>query len=103
MSTVTTPAEEKQGRQARERLFQIRFVIEGVSYAVIPLTDTDPRVAVKAYRMKRTDARGKVAASYDVRLSPEGHVTCECKGFLRWGRCKHVRTLQAAGMLGGGG
>jgi hypothetical protein len=23
----------------------------------------------------------------------DGHHTCECRGFLRWGRCKHVKAL----------
>jgi hypothetical protein len=30
---------------------------------------------------------------YDVLLSEDGRHTCECDGFLRWGRCKHILTL----------
>ena len=32
--------------------------------------------------------------TYHVNLSPDGH-SCECKGFGRWGRCKHVEGLAA--------
>lgn len=31
---------------------------------------------------------------YDVHLSDEGH-TCECRGFLRHGHCKHIHSLVA--------
>jgi hypothetical protein len=34
------------------------------------------------------------AAVYDVCLNGE-QSTCECKGFLRWNRCKHVAGLTA--------
>ena len=98
MTSLTTPAAPKQRRQ-RPRLFKIRFVIEGLTYAVVPLRDLDPAVATKGYRVQRTDPAAKETSSYDVRLTPEGHVECECKGFLRWRHCKHVRTLVAAGML----
>ena len=40
-------------------------------------------------------------AVYHVNLSPGGD-TCECKGFLKWGHCKHVeglKALRAAGKL----
>jgi hypothetical protein len=33
-------------------------------------------------------------ASYDVLLDPErGHHSCECKGFYRYGYCRHVTGL----------
>jgi hypothetical protein len=32
-------------------------------------------------------------AGYDVLLSPDGRHSCECDGFLRWGRCKHILSL----------
>jgi hypothetical protein len=96
MSTSTTSA---NGKQAKQRTFTITFHIEGVSYSVWPLRDVDPTVAARAYRMIRRDQQGKAQAVYDIRLSPEGHITCECRGFLRWGHCKHIKTLQAAGML----
>jgi hypothetical protein len=49
--------------------------------------------------MTRRDGEGQDALSYDIRLSPDGFVECECKGYLRWQHCKHVRTLQAMGCL----
>jgi hypothetical protein len=97
-ASCTTPAERRQ-RPQRQRIFRCTFHIEGMDYRVRPLPDIDATVAVKAYRMTRDDELGKLAACYDIRLSPEGHIECECKGFLRWKHCKHVRTLQAMGCL----
>ena len=97
-ATCTTPAPRRQ-RPQRQRLFRCTFHIEGMDYHVWPLADIDATVAVKAYRMTRHDEQGKVAACYDIRLSPAGFIECECKGFLRWKHCKHVRTLQAMGCL----
>ena len=42
-----------------------------------------------------------IIAVYDVRLTPEGHIECDCPGHTRWGRCRHRQTLQAAGLLPG--
>jgi hypothetical protein len=54
-------------------------------------------VAQAAYRFhKLTDGQDV----YDVRLSPAGHVECDCPGCTYHGEpCKHVKTLAAAGML----
>ncbi len=84
------------------KFFRIEFHITSNGgtdiYGVVPLGGIDPSVARKAYRFhKRT---GKERISYDVSVDPKGHVQCECKGFLRWGHCKHIKTLKAAGMLG---
>ena len=38
--------------------------------------------------------RGDGDERYHVHLSEEGHA-CECKGFLRWNRCKHVGAVVA--------
>jgi hypothetical protein len=32
---------------------------------------------------------------YHVRINPPQDSSCECLGFLRWGRCKHVLGLTA--------
>jgi hypothetical protein len=74
-----------------QRCFRITFHIGEDDYLLIPLA-TDPAVARKAFRFtKQTSDR----ASYDVRVDNEG-LHCECLGFLRWGHCKHIQTLQAA-------
>lgn len=71
------------------------FLIRNMSYAVVAL-DADPRVARKAFRLTK---QGGDHASYDVHLDEHGP-HCECLGFLRWSRpCKHIRTLQDAGMI----
>jgi hypothetical protein len=41
-------------------------------------------------------------AVYHVHLSDDGAATCECKGHLRWGHCKHgesILALRKAGKL----
>ena len=69
--------------------------IEKTEYLVIPLTP-DPRVASKAYRLIK---QGGDEAAYDVHVNEHG-AHCECLGFLRWNKpCKHIRVLQAAGII----
>jgi hypothetical protein len=86
-------------RSRRKRVFRCTFSIEGIEYTVHPIVGVDATVAVKAYRMTRRNRDGNPADSYDIRLSPAGFVECDCKGFLRWNHCRHVRTLQALGCL----
>jgi hypothetical protein len=43
-----------------------------------------------AYRLEKFAVDG--GGSYDVDLAAP---SCECKGFLRWGHCKHVESLTA--------
>jgi hypothetical protein len=75
--------------------FRITFNIRDTDYAVMPL-EPDPAVASKAYRLTKQGGDG---ACYDVHLDEYGP-HCECLGFLRWNKpCKHIRTLQVAGML----
>jgi hypothetical protein len=45
----------------------------------------------RAFRLTKQEEDGE---SYDVMLSGE-HSSCECKGWLRWKRCKHRDSLQA--------
>ncbi len=81
---------------AAVKSFTITFHIGPDEYAVVPL-HPDPAVARKAYRLRK---RTGDEAVYDVALLDHG-AQCECLGFLRWGHCKHIQTLQAAGMLAG--
>jgi hypothetical protein len=90
---MPTVASRKRSRQPQT--FRITFQIAAEVYSVAPLTP-HPETAVKAYRFRKHTGDGEV---YDVRLTPEGYVECDCRGFQRWGHCKHVRTLTVAGML----
>lgn len=49
----------------------------------------------RAYELKKFIAEG--GETYHVCMYPDGkHSTCECKGFLRWGKpCRHISSLQA--------
>jgi hypothetical protein len=46
----------------------------------------------KAVRLEKFAADG--GETYDVLLDGE-QSSCECHGFLRWGRCKHVAAAQS--------
>jgi len=50
-----------------------------------------------AFRLERFASQiddGEEAGPYDVNLgASESSSTCECKGHLRWGHCKHVGSL----------
>ena len=95
MASVT-----KSRRPQQASRFTITFGIGEDRYFVLPLA-VHPEVASKAFRFKKQTGGKEV---YDVRLAAHGP-ECDCRGFLRWGHCKHVKTLKAAGMLGksGGG
>ena len=49
------------------------------------------------FRLEKFSGQG--GESYDVHLSDQGH-QCECLGFLRHGRCKHVAGLAKLRNLG---
>ncbi len=91
MSTVVTQTAKKQ----RTRTFSITFTIEGTDYRVSPLP-CDPEIGTKAFRFAKQGGDGEV---YDLYADPVHGLTCQCKGFLRWGHCKHVQTIQAAGKV----
>jgi hypothetical protein len=38
---------------------------------------------------------GAPESTYHVNLSADGQHSCECKGHLRWGHCRHVEALLA--------
>lgn len=71
--------------------FRIVFHCGQEAYAVRPLPVSQGWTC--AYRLTKADG-----TSYDVSVDGYG-AACECLGFLRWGRCKHVRMLRAAGMV----
>jgi hypothetical protein len=88
MSTTTRAKARKQ------RTFAIAFAIDGIDYMVFPLP-IDPAVGSKAFRFAKQGGDGAI---YDLHADRYG-LQCQCKGFLRHGRCKHVQTIQAAGKL----
>ena len=88
MSTVHAKKAPKQ------RTFAITFNIEGTDYKVFPLP-IDPSIGHKAFRFVKQGGDGAI---YDLHADAFG-LQCQCRGFLRWGYCKHVQTIQAAGKL----
>jgi hypothetical protein len=83
-------------KRPRQRTFSITFTIDGTAYRVSPLP-CDPDVGSAAFRFAKQGGDGAV---YDLCLSAYGW-QCQCMGFLRWGHCKHVQTIQKAGQLFG--
>lgn len=82
-------------RRSRPTTFRIVFQLGDDLYTVIPLPQV-PAVR-KAYRVRKHDADGH---EYDVALHHDGHISCECLGFLYHQRpCRHIRSLLAAGMI----
>jgi hypothetical protein len=65
------------------------------------LTALDRGFGEAAFRLEKADAGDGPGEVYDVLLDG-ARSTCECKGFLRWGHCKHLESiegLKAAGKL----
>ncbi len=60
----------------------------------------------KAYHLRRVDGDLGVAwrltlpsgRTYDVSVI-DGQLSCECLGWLRWGKCKHAHFVEALGLL----
>jgi hypothetical protein len=78
----------------KRRVFTILFRIGPDDYFIYPLP-IDPSIGHQAFRFaKQTGDR----AVYDLYADRHG-LHCECRGFERWGHCKHVQTLQAAAKL----
>jgi hypothetical protein len=96
--TTTT----RRPRRPRTPLtFRIIFQLGDDHYTITPLHEV-PAVR-KAYRVRKHSDENSV---YDVALHHNGHISCECLGFLHYQRpCRHIRCLRAAGMLeeGAGG
>jgi hypothetical protein len=90
--SILSNRQPKAKRQQKQRTFSIVFRIDGTEYMVgrIP---AHPEVARVAYSVRKLTEDGE---TYHVRISPEGWVSCDCKGHERWGHCKHADTIKAA-------
>ena len=62
---------------------------------VVERLDPHPMCGRLAWRLTKM-VDGRSSNVYDVILTQWG-VQCDCRGFLRWGKCKHVDSLFAAG------
>ncbi len=80
------------------KLTHFRVVLElgEDRYYLWPVRDVDPAVAVRAFGLKKLT--GKERVTYHCHLGQYGP-ECDCKGFLRWHRCKHLRALVALGLF----
>ena len=76
------------------RFFRLILILGDDTYSLVPTHPTAAR-GKKAFRLrKQTGDRN----TYTVVQTDHGP-TCQCRGFRRWGHCKHVRALQAARLL----
>jgi hypothetical protein len=98
MSTATTPA--RGTRRAAPTCFKCRLILPDQSYSLTPLRP-DPGVAKAAFRLHKLseDGRKTVGDSYDVSFHDDSGHQCQCLGWLRWHKCRHVRMLIALGLL----
>jgi hypothetical protein len=92
---MATPAKSRR-RVKPARTFTCLFRFGEDTYAVFPLRGVHPEVAARAYRFKKQTGSQEV---YDVRLSTQGYVECDCPGHTRHGHCKHVGMLAAMGCV----
>jgi hypothetical protein len=58
-------------------------------YMVWPL----PADCGRAFKVEKFLA--SESPTYHILLADDGKHSCECKGFLRWGHCKHISSLLA--------
>jgi hypothetical protein len=50
----------------------------------------------RAFRLvKVAGGSDRETTNYDVLIDPHGHDSCECRGFLRHGHCKHVDAIRS--------
>lgn len=67
-------------------------------YFVGLMPHPDPNEAKYGFSFQKLEPLG---ATYSVLLSPEdGKHSCECPGWLRWNKCKHVAGLLALAAAG---
>jgi hypothetical protein len=89
----------KNGRSNQPTSFRCVLECGKDLYNLMPLRNVHPEVAKVAYRLRKQTGGCEV---YDVRLTPQGHAECDCKGCTRWHHCKHLRMLVALGCLPAG-
>ena len=105
MSTTTTgtPARQRKPRPKPERHIRLCVrpdnqapgVLEirvGTQQTLYFLSEV-PSDFGRGFRLEKFEAAG--AETYHVHLATDGRHGCECKGFLRWGHCKHSDGLAA--------
>jgi hypothetical protein len=111
MNAITTPAPRQRKQRSKPQRFirwalrpgpdgngvvRIRVGSDSADYLLTPI----PADFGRGFRLEKVglESRGEVYA-----VNVDGNAgTCECKGFLRWGRCKHrdgIQALIAAGKL----
>lgn len=103
MATLTTSRRSiKVNRPRPARSIRLELPCYGKNSGVVSITvgrqedkyfvtRVPSEIGGDAYRVEKI---GEPASDYHVRLGAEGH-SCECLGFLRHDRCKHVEGLAA--------
>jgi hypothetical protein len=104
-ATATAPARQRKPRQKQPRF--IRWVVRpgditrtGVARITEGKAADDYLVTAMPADFGRAFEVVKLCPeegnpTYHVLLAADGKHSCECKGFLRWGRCKHADGLAA--------
>lgn len=100
MSTMTATAPAVKGKKKQRTLSYnalvgaLHVTQEGKEYGYwLDSLAHDFGPSVRAFRVTKILGKPGEPDHYDVTLSDAGD-TCECKGFIRWGRCKHTGALR---------
>ncbi len=105
MSTTTTrtPARQRKPRPKPERHIRLCVRPDNQAPGVLKIRvgkqqtlyflSEVPSDFGRGFRLEKFGVMGP--ETYHVHLATDGRPTCECKGFLRWGRCKHADGLAA--------
>src|SRR5262245_13197450 len=105
MSTITATARPRQRKPRQKPARFVRLCVrpDGSAPGVVRLTvgkeQADymltpiPADFGRGFKLEKIGLEGN-GETYHVNLGGDGG-TCECKGWLRWGHCKHVDGLAA--------
>ncbi len=74
--------------------FRLTMQIGEDSYLIVPI-EPPPPDSFRAFHLKKLTGNRN---TYRVRDTFDG-CRCDCPGFCRWKRCKHITTLKAARIL----
>ncbi len=113
----STPSDDSTGTPRPKRRRFLRLSDDGKWLTItqgrkvwlysVERLDPHPLVGLKAWRLTKragshSDALLPEIWAYDVLLTDQFGLSCDCRGFVRWGYCKHSKALAvllAAGRL----
>lgn len=118
MATVTETRPARKTEKKIERTVRLERMAAGTTFLVVTLRSSGPRIGERVdtfrYLLRQVNAdygvgyqldkmgigeHGAEAETYHVHFEHDGH-SCDCKGHVRHGHCKHVDAIKALGAAG---